>query len=67
MKSNALRTALLVVAAIVLLLILWTWLALSWSYSDGERAGYVQKFSNKIFSAASVISSMSSRRFLPSQ
>lgn len=25
----------------------YTWLALSWSYSSGERAGYVQKFSNK--------------------
>ncbi len=23
------------------------WLALKWSYSNGERAGYVQKFSNK--------------------
>jgi hypothetical protein len=26
---------------------LWTWLTLSWSYSTGERAGYVQKFSRK--------------------
>ena len=25
----------------------WTWLAVSWSYSEGERAGYVQKFSRK--------------------
>ena len=25
----------------------YTWLALSWSYSAGERAGYVQKFSQK--------------------
>ena len=25
----------------------YTWLALSWSYSSGERAGYVQKFSQK--------------------
>lgn len=25
----------------------YTWLVLSWSYSTGERAGYVQKFSNK--------------------
>ncbi|MBP7394208.1 MAG: hypothetical protein KA945_10290 [Zoogloea sp.] len=29
------------------LLIGYTWLALSWSYSSGERAGYVQKFSQK--------------------
>ena len=29
------------------LLVGYTWLALSWSYSSGERAGYVQKFSQK--------------------
>jgi len=27
----------------------YTWLSLSWSYSTGERAGYVQKFSHKGF------------------
>ncbi len=26
---------------------LWTWLTLSWSYSDGERAGVLQKFSHR--------------------
>jgi len=25
----------------------YTWLVLNWSYSTGERAGYVQKFSQK--------------------
>lgn len=25
----------------------YTWVVLNWSYSTGERAGYVQKFSNK--------------------
>ncbi len=25
----------------------YTWAMLTWSYSSGERAGYVQKFSNK--------------------
>lgn len=25
----------------------YTWVVLHWSYSDGERAGYVQKFSRK--------------------
>lgn len=25
----------------------YTWLTLNWSYSKGERAGYVQKFSRK--------------------
>ncbi len=38
---------------IVLLLVLavgsalWAWLTLSWAYSDGERAGVLQKFSRK--------------------
>ena len=32
---------------ITALVIGYTWLALSWSYSAGERAGYVQKFSQK--------------------
>ena len=26
---------------------LYTWITLSWSYSEGERAGYLQKFSRK--------------------
>ena len=30
-----------------LLLAAYTWLALSFSYSDGERAGYLQKFSKR--------------------
>ncbi len=25
----------------------WAWISLSWSYSDGERAGILQKFSNR--------------------
>lgn len=32
---------------IVLLFAAYIWLALSYDYSDGERAGYVQKFSRK--------------------
>jgi hypothetical protein len=31
----------------ILLLSLYTWLTLAWSYSSGDRAGYVQKFSKK--------------------
>lgn len=34
-------------AVAVLLLAAYSWLVLHWSYSDGERAGYVQKFSRK--------------------
>ena len=31
----------------VLLFVVYTWSALAWSYSRGDRAGYVQKFSKK--------------------
>jgi hypothetical protein len=31
----------------ILIVALWTTIALNWSYSKGERAGYIQKFSNK--------------------
>lgn len=41
------RTLLWLAAIVVLVLILWTWFSLSWSYSDGERAGTLQKFSRK--------------------
>jgi hypothetical protein len=33
--------------ALLLLAALYTWFTLSWSYSEGERAGYMQKFSRK--------------------
>lgn len=36
-----------VIALVVLLGAGWVAVALRWSYSDGERAGYVQKFSRK--------------------
>lgn len=39
------------VALVLVVLVLgaagFTWLTLHWSYSSGERAGYVQKFSKK--------------------
>ena len=31
----------------LLLFILWTTIALNWTYSRGDRAGYIQKFSHK--------------------
>jgi hypothetical protein len=39
----------LLIGLVLALLIggLWTWFTLSWSYSDGERAGVLQKFSRK--------------------
>jgi len=36
-----------VLVGLVLLAAAWIWLMLSWSYSSGERAGWVQKFSRK--------------------
>lgn len=33
--------------AIIAVLAGFTWLTLHWSYSEGERAGFVQKFSRK--------------------
>lgn len=35
------------IAASIAIFSLWTWLTLHWSYSTGERAGFMQKFSNK--------------------
>jgi hypothetical protein len=45
------RAQKLIIAAVlivpVLLFALYTWTALTWTYSSGERPGYVQKFSKK--------------------
>lgn len=41
------RTTALLLTALLLLAVAWTWLTLSWSYSNGERAGYVQKLSHR--------------------
>jgi hypothetical protein len=35
------------IAIVLLVLAGYIWLALHWSYSEGERAGYMQKFSKK--------------------
>jgi hypothetical protein len=41
------RLLLLVPFLALVIAVLWTWFALSWSYSEGERAGVLQKFSKK--------------------
>jgi hypothetical protein len=41
------RALLFGLAGLVVLFGAYLWFVLSWSYSDGERAGYVQKFSKK--------------------
>lgn len=45
-KWLVITLAALVVVPVTALL-LWSWIALSFSYSAGDRAGYVQKFSKK--------------------
>jgi len=47
MKSKIIRFALMVLILLLALASAWVWLTLNWSYSQGERAGYVQKLSHK--------------------
>ncbi|MES2900574.1 MAG: hypothetical protein V4723_12665 [Pseudomonadota bacterium] len=35
------------IGVLIAMFALYTWFTLSWSYSEGERAGYLQKFSKK--------------------
>lgn len=41
------KNIVIAVVALVLLAVAWFAFALNWSYSSGERAGWVQKFSHK--------------------
>ena len=43
----AIKAFLGLIVVILLAAGLWTWFSLSWSYSEGERAGTLQKFSKK--------------------
>jgi hypothetical protein len=47
MAKIIVRSIVLVLLGLLLLVAAWTWLTLTWTYSEGERAGYVQKFSSK--------------------
>ncbi|MES2491044.1 MAG: hypothetical protein V4607_14750 [Pseudomonadota bacterium] len=46
-QGNAKRIGLIVLALVIILPLLYTWTMLSWSYSTGERAGWLQKLSHK--------------------
>lgn len=46
-QSGWARAVFLSFVAVLVAVLLWTWFSLSWSYSDGERAGVLQKFSRK--------------------
>lgn len=45
--TGFLRNILVGLVILAALIAGYTWLVLSWSYSSGERAGWVQKFSHK--------------------
>ncbi len=47
MKFNFLRNVIITFVALILLAMGWTWLTLHWTFSEGERVGYVQKLSKK--------------------
>ena len=46
-RSRFLLALAILLVGPALIVALYTWLALSFAYSNGERAGYVQKFSRK--------------------
>lgn len=41
------RILLVALVLVIAMAALWTWFSLSWAYSEGERAGVLQKFSRK--------------------
>ena len=47
MPSKALRYVATFLFTLLLLAGAWLWLTLNWNYSEGERAGYLQKLSKK--------------------
>ena len=49
-KASSQRSITILLSTIVALVVvfgLYTWFTLTWSYSEGTRAGYLQKFSKK--------------------
>ena len=47
MLKKPLVLILSLVGLVVAMLVIYTWFTLSWSYSEGERAGYLEKISKK--------------------
>ncbi len=47
LAARATRAVSIALLGGVVLFAVYTWLALTWNYSTGERAGFVQKFSKK--------------------
>ena len=46
-QKRVLIALLIIVLVPVVIIALWIWVALGYSYSSGERAGYIQKISKK--------------------
>jgi hypothetical protein len=46
-RNTALIVLMLIVLIPAIVIALWVWIALGWTYASGERAGYVQKISKK--------------------
>jgi hypothetical protein len=46
-KSKSIIAAIVIIVGAGAVFAGYTWVALNWSYSKGDRAGYVQKFSQK--------------------
>ncbi|MDH2917503.1 MAG: hypothetical protein PXX77_11590 [Gallionella sp.] len=47
LPKPALTIPLAIVAVVAAVFAAYTWVALTWSYSEGERAGFMQKLSKK--------------------
>ena len=47
LPQRSIAILLSVLVAFVVVFALYTWFTLTWSYSEGTRAGYLQKFSKK--------------------
>jgi len=47
LKQAVIKSGIVITLMAALILGGWTWATLTYDYSDGERAGYVQKFSRK--------------------
>jgi hypothetical protein len=47
MEGRVLKFFVAFLLAVLIGVGLWTWFSLSWSYSEGDRAGTLQKFSQK--------------------
>jgi hypothetical protein len=45
--GRGIRVLVMFIVVVIAGIGLWSWLTLSWAYSDGERAGVLQKFSRK--------------------